>query len=704
MPEYFVNRRDWLVGPIDEPQFQLMVRQRWFRHGDMMRIGEDGPWRPAEVLVAPHAFGEDEPDDEEPRKATRETRSTSQVAPPQPTGNTAEAVPSWFRRKKSTSKPQPQRDRDDALVPIDDGTESRDSAAESSSGIEWTAPVLSGPASPADGEIRFQTAEIELPDDHAPSLPDQPFRDTSETRSDIRVVQHASDDEEFEVYRAPPAKRRQSAPPKARSRSVDGEECSVDLPIEAPIRRVSRRVERSEDHELDDRFDSSEDSTPRSKKSETSRSSTRKLETKPKRKPEPVQPPAAAPVRTDTAPSDKLPSTFELAVPNARENSHPKTPRPNQDLDYFAGESRSRPNDDEPAIKTADSDPKTKGDVGRGSSASELDFKHLAALAADDPRVSNSELPTYQAPVEVMTPEERQLRLVAFSGRFQDAFSRLMLVMGVHACLISVVTNGLLLLAFKRLFLLAMEVFIPFGQGSGEALEEADLAFCGTGMAMTIALPFLPLSYLVKVSGRVWEYLGSLGVALIAAAVISGVNRITGAVLVIGLLGLPALLTGIFAGMVAQLADDPALRKHSILLATLSGLTTGMVAFAAPSFGITNDLSSFPPVLSVSSPHGYGALLVYGLQLTAPYLMMHRLAQRLFDTPTVEMVEQHFLFHGLLSVGVLFVFGMAHLGSMTNWFAIPTVLASLTMIVAVGFNLWSLATHFIPMLDRLRRD
>lgn len=649
MPKYFVTRRDWEVGPIFEVQFQQMIDQRWFRPGDLVRVGDGSAWLPAERVVPLVGFGGDEVSSEVAED--EEDEELEHRPPPVLTPfmveeqQKADAVPVWFRSRRSSGTRSSVRNNSETDNSLRDMSPHKVEWLPDDAGDEEENRPATDTSDSADA-FRFQTAEFQVPDGYEPVLPEDELSVEAEDHQPVNRRDISNDDGSLR-HRKRPANH-------------DEEDSSRDV-----LRRKKRSPSRDEE---------------------------------PPAKPLPSTHPASA-----HSNELLLPDAFELdADPDREAELLGTTGREAPELPPSVRRPPARSVFDADEDEVADLLPK---EPSRSKCPSgEIDFSKLANLAEDDPRISRSELPTYAAPPPLLTPEERVLRGMATVGRFQDALGWLFLSLGVHSCLISTVVNGLAYAAFKRLFVLSMEVFIPF-EGSSEALAEENLALAGTAMACSIALPFLPLAYLIKIDGRVIEYGVTLVAAMFAAAFINGTDGGPVATsLTLLFLALPAGVTVILSGVVTALADDPKARILTVASAALAGATTAMVVFAAPSFGINNDLRAFPPAMSVGSPHGYGVLLLYGLQLVPIYLLLQRLARMLLDRATQEMVQEHFVFHGFLTCGGLAIFAMVHLEAITGWFAIPAIVASLITLVASGFNLWSLVTHYLPQLDRLRRE
>ena len=347
--------------------------------------------------------------------------------------------------------------------------------------------------------------------------------------------------------------------------------------------------------------------------------------------------------------------------------------------------------------------------AAESAASAELDFARLAILAAADPAVSRSELPAARVdepPPLVMSPEERSLRRTIGGSFFQTQMSVLCLTIGLQSCALSAVINGLVYVALRRFFLLSTETFFPWGTGSLEVLEGADLALAGTAMAITCALPFLTLSYLIRVDGRVLFYLISLGVALIPAIAIGSgsMNSQAGSVFVCLLLGLPAVVSAVLSGMLSARSVDRTLMQ---LFAGISGvgvLLAVSIGFAAPDFSIEYLLRELPPELHVNGGLIYVVLLFYSVQLTLMYFVLARISKFCLDESTQRFVDQHMLFHWMLTTAAFILVVAVHAGVATGWGTAPILLGGLTAVVSLGFNLWSLVGHLEPRLDRLRVD
>ncbi len=647
MRKYFVTRRDWEVGPIFEAQLQQMIDQRWFREGDLVRAGDVGSWQAAERFIPEEGFGSDE---DEVILVDVDDEDDESRPPPVPTPFMLEeqqrpdAVPLWFRHRAESRRAEEEDDASEQGT----GDVPRRSHPQR---IQWSdddgaddTDHQSSRETPSSlDEFRFQTAEFQVPSGYVPPSPDDEFPRVDE-----------------------------SPPPRERSRGG---------------RRSARpnEVARSFDEEP---FSFPEQTAPSSPP--------------PRKKPKPA--PLPSPLTSSERSGElHLPDTFRLDADSEREaellgTSGREAPEVLPEHRRFKPRSVFDDDEDEEPVNLLPPEPSSS------KSVPELDFSKLANLASHDPRISHVELPTTAAPPPLLTPEERSIRTMVVASRFGDSLDWLLLGIGAQACLMSVVVNGLVYAAFKRLFILSMEVFIPF-EGSSEALGEENLAVAGVAMACSIALPVLPLTYLIKIDGRVIEYGITLVVAMFAAAFINSTEGgSTATTLALLMLAAPAGVTAGLYAAVASLAEDPKSRMLAAASVVLAGLTTAMVAMGAPRFGIVNGLHEFPPVMSINSAQGYGLLLLYGLQSVPTYLLLRRLGKMLLDRATQEMVNEHFTFHGMLTAGSLFVFALVEQQGITSWFAIPAILTCLTMLAASGFNLWSLGTHFMPQLERLRRD
>lgn len=341
------------------------------------------------------------------------------------------------------------------------------------------------------------------------------------------------------------------------------------------------------------------------------------------------------------------------------------------------------------------------------AASAELDFARLANLAAGDPAVSRSELPA--APVNAAPPltisaEERAVRRTIGSDSFQTQLSVLCLTVGLQSCALSAVINGLVYVALRRLFFLSTETFFPWGTGSLEVLEGADLALAGTAMAITFALPFLALSYLIRVDGRVLFYLISLGVALIPAIVLGSgsLNPQAGTVFACLLLALPAVVSAVLCGLLSAKAVEKTLQHLLAASAGVAVLLALSIGFAAPNFSIEYLLRELPPELHVNGGLIYAVLLFYSVQLTLLYFVVSRIARFCLDESTQQFVGQHMLFHWMLTMTAFILVGAVHGELATGWGTAPILLGGLTAVVSLGFNLWSLVGHLEPRLDRLR--
>ncbi len=682
MRKYFVTRRDWEVGPIFEAQLQQMIDQRWFREGDLVRVGDMGSWQAAERVVPEEGFGSDEDE-----VIVVDDDDLEERPPPVPTPFMLEqqqrqdAAPPWFRRNQSRFETSSTASHEAAEVhdhrqPRAHVPESRRSHPQR---VEWSDDDDARPAgrhsppSSAD-EFRFQTAEFQVPEGYQPPFPDEEFEVAEAIDDELQVREEPADESPARPARRSPSRRTNGEANDEHSpgKRDDGVEDVV-------AHRAHRRRSGADSDEVDQ-----DDGAPRRHPTRPARES---------------EPPAAPKMPRSMPPHSgelHLPDSFRLDADEQHEAEL---------LGNTGRESKAPPGGHQPARSAFDEDrEEAVVDLlpSNPKSLPELDFSKLANLASHDPRISQSELPTYEAPKPLMPPEERCVRSMVVASRFCDSLGWSFTAIGIQACLMSVAINGMVYSAFKRLFILSMEVFIPF-EGSSEALGEENLAVAGVAMACSIALPALPLAYLIKIDGRVVEYGVTLVVAMFAAAFLNATDGGPLAfVMALLFLAVPSGATALMQVAVASYAEDPRTRQYAAASAALAAATTAMIIFAAPSFGILNELRAFPPAMSINSPVGYGVLLLYGLQCVPSYLIMQRLSVMLLDKATQEMVDEHFLFHGLLTFGGLAMLAMVHQEAITSWFAIPSILVCLTTLGASALNLWSLGTHFLPQLDRLQ--
>ncbi len=219
-------------------------------------------------------------------------------------------------------------------------------------------------------------------------------------------------------------------------------------------------------------------------------------------------------------------------------------------------------------------------------------------------------------------------------------------------------------------------------------LEGADLALAGTAMAITFALPFLALSYLIRVDGRVLFYLISLGVALIPAIVLGSgsLNPQAGTVFACLLLALPAVVSAVLCGLLSAKAVEKTLQHLLAASAGVAVLLALSIGFAAPNFSIEYLLRELPPELHVNGGLIYAVLLFYSVQLTLLYFVVSRIARFCLDESTQQFVGQHMLFHWMLTMTSFILVGAVHGELATGWGTAPILLGGLTAVVSLGFN------------------
>ncbi len=642
---YWVKRGDWEIGPVHERQFQNMIQQRWFRETDEVRTSEHGPWQSATRVVPRDAFQLDSDDVDledggpDGNDDLDDAQFEQRLAP--------KGAPQWFRPRRS--KPSPERrassfeeERDDESGDPDDGRNRRPP----------TSPASSDHAS---GDIHFVTAEIDnrefLSQDRV--RPNSSSRDESDD-GDLEVEVFLDDDEVDESHgQSRRDRRRGSTRPEALKRA--------SLP----------------DLDADD-----DDSADVSRKVLSRR-----------RTPEPEKPKARKP-EVATA----LPSEFELDVESMRPKpeSRTRTSETKKKDDVWTHNESGAPQDDDTQRKAVEAKREFKL-----SHTEPVDFAHAARMAAEMSAASLPAMPVLESSAPLMTEEERGIRRAIREPHFLPVVRAMLLTIGIQICAIAVATNAWCFLAFKRLFILCMEVFIPFQQGSsGEVLLETDLMFCGIAMACTFALPFLPLTYIFKMDGRVLQYLGSLGGAFLAALILNQVvvDDISGIVAAILLLSVPsAVISGLAITLGVKMTE-----RHSKLLLfgvwAASALAATAFAVSSPTFGLVNRVRDFPPSIEIFGAWGYLAAVGYIAKLSLIYAVLFRSSRHLCDRATREFIMQHIVFHGVLSVVVLLALGSVQSGLLTGWASIPAALTSLVALVAQGFNLWSMATHVEPFL------
>lgn len=664
MHTYWLKRGDWIIGPISDFQLRAMTLQKWFRDGDEIRIGEEGIWGPARVVLtticvaaASEAHNEAKPREE------------------------SEAQPEWFRRRTETSgiRKRPgaegrSRLSDSTRRSVNDGTNTgsgrqasprRCRATPESDLIDNVLPTGPNSDTADSGEILFATAEIPISieddvasysnvgDEFAGGTP--PVDEIESNHDSEESVDHAISFLE-QVRNAPTSDP--LGPGSDSDESVDTTVSQSDLAGETPS-----WDDASSEHEinLDD------------------------------------------PVSSDSPPLINIPDVLQIDR-NASDGPSEDAVR----TDWEIGKQDQIPNTDSEESKSRTSHKNVKSDgavIPESALSAELDFESLARLASLDPRVSTCELPSAEVLEEYyVRPEERALRRSLFANRFQSTQELLFLTIGIQSFAISVGTFGLLYGALKRLFLLSMEVFIPFGYGSGEVLEGSDLALSGIAMATTFALPFLPLSYLHRMDGRVAHFLVSLLVALIATPVIySGdATGLAGAIICGVLFAAPSGVIAVLCGILAADSEDLVARRIFIAVAVSAALAAGAFTIAAPSYGIANELQNVPSEFELTGFFWYGVLLTYALQLSLVYMFLKRVSDFFLDEATRGFVNQHLMFHWSLTATAFVLLILLHTGTVTGWASGPVLLAGMTAIVALGFNLWSLTMHIEPWLSRMR--
>ncbi len=674
MRSFWVKRGEWVIGPVTEQQIRLMASQQWFRSTDQIGGGESGPWADAQKVVPGEAFNLELTTQREsilePARPMSSRRSfeerlqsgdkarpyvhTEQAKPSGASAADSEAPPAWFRRSEKQQNLRASEDRDrkmaedshiDFEIPPDASDEI---AAHSLKAIDFP---MEGP-----GSTENCSGDLPLVDDLFGVGP--PLTNTE------------------------PSGRFETAEFDSTSRNAASADAAG---IEDRPRSGSGRRTASGDWNFDlatGLASAGEDSEAVSHR----------------RKKTTVALPDVLEVDDGEVPHRKPVTDWELVV---------------GDLQIEDGaESEAESGAYVPVhFELSVHNLKTGKVLSAAESAAsaELDFARLANLAAGDPAVSRSELPAAQVskpPPSTISSEERSLRRSIGSESFQTQLSVLHLTIGLQSCVLSAVVNTLLYLALRRLFLLSTETFFPWGTGSLEVLEGADLALAGTAMAITFALPFLGLSYLIRVDGQVLFYLISLGGALIPAIAIGSgtVNSQAGAVCACLLLALPAVVSAVLCGLLAAKSADKTLQQLLAGSAGVGILLAVSIGFAAPDFNIEYLLRELPPELHVDGGLIYVVFLFYSVQLTLLYFVVARIAKFCLDEVTQQFVAQHMHFHWMLTMAAFTLVGAVHARLATGWGAAPILLGGLTAVVSLGFNLWSLVGHLEPRLDRLRVD
>jgi len=700
MRNFWVKRGEWVIGPVTEPQIRQMARQQWFRATDQLGLSETGPWKVARAIIPPDGFnaeqttrresilepveaasqpptasrGAGSPDARskktESQRAGPQTRKHAPVDPAfgaEATLDTArESPPEWFRRAGRKS--------DAAQLKASDG-DSLDHSSDNSSRSARSSDALS-----ERGADDSQDAEVDR--NIPPCSEDRPARRNRSARPPSMVDDLFGDISRFAETDTEPAGRFQTAEFEAAGKPSDAAHEASDESCR----------EDATDHRTDSGDWNSDVPTGVAPAGDDSKRLSRRRR---KRS-------AAVPDRLEAdvpdEPSRKPVTDWELVINDLNLDDSPDAPSPGNAHDAVPFELSVH------SLKTGRS-----LSAAESAASGELDFARLANLAAADPALSRSQLPAARKekpPPNLISPEERDLRRTIGSDRFQTLLSIVCLTIGLQSCVLSTAINGLLYVALRRFFLLSTEVFFPWGTGSLEILEGTDLALAGTAMAVTFALPFLALSYLVRIDGRVLPYLISLGVGLLPAIAIGSgaLTETAGTVLALLLLVVPALVAAVLCGMLTAKSSDEMLQK---LLAGATGagvLVAVSIGFSAPAFNIGYLLRELPPELRVTGGRIYVAMLFHSVQLTLMYFLLARIAKFCLDRSTQNFVTQHMHFHGMLTAAAFLLIRIVHSGTVTGWGTAPVLLGGLTAVVSLGFNLWSLTGHLEPRLDRLRID
>lgn len=691
---YWVKRGDWEIGPVHERQFENMIEQRWFRETDEVRTSEHGAWQSAMRVVPRGAFQADSADEDQAEDELDDDAGADERFEQRPVPKDA---PQWFRprRGRPASSRRAQRDLDEERFDAESEDEAIEDARSHRSGSQ-------SPVPPASDDIHFVTAEIDnrefLAQDRVRvngGLTDKDFDDDEDARGlrSKRRSDSRSNEEPGQTH-WPTSNRKQSSSAR-RERHRDEEQLEVEVfldddDVPDASRSDERRArshrevtEHSDDSNLDVDFDyqSFENigrkALPRRRSKELEKPLTRKPEV-----------------------ASALPSEFELDVSAMRADAEarvrkPVTPKKD---DLWTHNESGAPADDDTQRKAAESKREFKL-----QHSEPVDFAKAARLAAEMAAASLPEMPVVESTTPLMTDEERGIRRAIREPHFLPSVRAMLLAIGVQVCVLSVAVNAWCFLAFKRLFILCMEVFIPFQQGSsGEVLLETDLMFCGIAMACTFALPFLPLTYIFKMDGRVLQYLGSLGGAFMAALIFNQVtiDDTSGIVAAMVLLSLPSAVT---AGLAITLGVKMAERRSKLLLFgawAASSLAATAFAVSSPTFGFVNGVREFPPFIDVYGPWGYLAAIGYTAKLSLIYAVLFLWSKHLCDRATREFIMQHIIFHAILSVVGLLALSSVQTEVLYGWASIPAALVALVAIVAQGFNLWSMASHVEPFLSR----
>gem|GEM_PF-2600061 len=712
---YWVRRNDWEIGPVHERQFENMMTQRWFLETDEIRTSAHGNWLPAGQVVPRHAIRAELEDDSDVARETeaRAEADDCSVRTPAP-----KDAPQWFQERRRRHAPRSsRRDRNHD----DEQGDSQEDVFED----DQARDPRSARSQPVTDDFRFVTAEIDNREflaqdrvrihggrrEHEDDESDADARRGSErddfdpsdsTAGRIRGrsrsgLEPSSDQDEAADQQDRSSRHRQRRGVKEPDNDVDDLEVEVFWDDDSFDGQQSPNTERHFRQQRREEPDSRGSKSRRRDDGDDSREDEHRPEGPRKQlRSEPVSQSSRQPT---VAPD--LPSEFELDVDAMRGDPEARVRKsiaPKKD-DVWSHVDESIPGDDDSERRAAEAKREFKL-----KHTEPVDFAKAVQLAAHDPAASRPDLPVYEVEAPLMTDEERGIRKAIYEPYFLPLARAMLTTIGVQLCAMSVGVNAWCFLAFKRLFILGMEVFIPFGQGSGETLLETDLMFCGMAMACTAALPFLPLTYMLKMDGKVMPYLGTLGGAFFAALIF---NRLVlqdaaGIALSVVFLCVPSLVT---AGLAMTLGvKTPEKGSKQLLFGGWAAALMAGVAFAvsSPTFGFNNQVRHFPPFIEVFGLWSYLALIGYSAKLSLVYAVFYRWAKNLCDEATREFIVQHIVFHGLLSVVGLLALAGVQTGVLSGWASIPAALTAVTALVSQGFNFWSMASHVEPFLSRTK--
>lgn len=692
MRNFWVKRGEWVIGPVTDQQIRQMARQQWFRSTDQVGIGEEGPWAAARSVVPAKGFNAEvtarresvlEPatSDAAPQaneSLSSEARALPDARPELARGSATSAAasdsaPAWFRRGSVKGQ--------SASEGLSRAASDNDSIDEAGSPSESVSPAARQRLDSGDSSVDVPPVSQESSD----PLPDV----TGSPKSLSPVDDLYGDAPQVTAEASEPSGRFQTA--EFDAASVDSDSAGDSSRQDQPQPITGRRTASS-----DWNFDLAAGLAPAGEDSEV-------LSYQPdgnsaQRDGNSAESPDQPEPQEDSDSNRKPVTDWELVIGDLDLDEEPDSKEPASDHEVVPFELSVHNLKTGQALSAAES-----------AASAELDFARLANLAAADPALSRTELPAAPAdepPPNPMSPEERALRRTIGSDSFQIQLSVLFLAIGLQSCALSAIINGMGFVALRRFFLLSTEVFFPWGTGSTEVLEGADLALAGTAMAIIFALPFLVLSYLIRVDGRVLFYLISLGVALFPSVAIGSgsLNTAAGIVFACLLLAVPAVVSAVLSGMLAAKSVELTLQRLLAGAAGVGVLVAISIGFAAPNFSIENLLRELPPELRLNGGLLYVAMLFYSVQLTLLYFVVARIAKACLDESTQRFVDQHMLFHWMLTMTAFTLIGAVHAGMATGWGTAPILLGGLTAIVSLGFNLWSLVGHLEPRFDRLRID